>query len=64
LIVCYIKLRTHLSSGGFCGTEEINELCLSPGLDALGWTAQTALRDGIQQTYDWYREQEALNVQR
>jgi len=33
-------------------------------LDALGWTAQTALRDGIQQTYDWYREQEALGVQR
>jgi GDP-L-fucose synthase len=33
-------------------------------LDALGWTAHTSLRDGIQQTYDWYREQEALNVQR
>jgi GDP-L-fucose synthase len=33
-------------------------------LDALGWTAQTSLRDGIQQTYDWYREKEALNVQR
>jgi GDP-L-fucose synthase len=31
-------------------------------LDALGWTAQTSLRDGIQKTYDWYREQEALNV--
>ena len=27
-------------------------------LDALGWTAQTSLRDGIQQTYDWYRERE------
>lgn len=24
-------------------------------LDTLGWTAQTSLRDGIQQTYDWYR---------
>jgi len=33
-------------------------------LDALGWTAQTSLRDGIQNTYDWYREQEALNVRR
>jgi GDP-L-fucose synthase len=33
-------------------------------LDALGWTAQTSLRDGIQYTYDWYREKEALNVQR
>ena len=33
-------------------------------LDALGWTAQTSLRDGIQMTYDWYREQEAANVAR
>ena len=33
-------------------------------LDALGWTAQTSLRDGIQKTYDWYRERDALNVQR
>jgi GDP-L-fucose synthase len=33
-------------------------------LDALGWTAQTSLRDGIQQTYDWYRERDSLNVQR
>jgi len=27
-------------------------------LDALGWTAQTSLRDGIQKTYDWYWEHE------
>jgi GDP-L-fucose synthase len=33
-------------------------------LDALGWTAQTSLREGIQKTYDWYREQKALNVKR
>ncbi len=33
-------------------------------LDALGWQAQTSLRDGIQNTYDWYREHEALSVQR
>ncbi|WP_263821286.1 GDP-L-fucose synthase family protein [Salinibacter sp.] len=33
-------------------------------MDALGWTAQTALRNGIEKTYDWYREQEALNVAR
>jgi GDP-L-fucose synthase len=33
-------------------------------LDALGWQAQTSLRDGIQKTYDWYREQKAVNVQR
>lgn len=28
-------------------------------MDALGWTAQTALRDGIEQTYDWYCKQQA-----
>jgi GDP-L-fucose synthase len=28
-------------------------------LDVLGWTAQTSLRDGIQNTYDWYRERVA-----
>ena len=33
-------------------------------LDALGWTAQTALREGLERTYEWYREQSALNVQR
>jgi GDP-L-fucose synthase len=33
-------------------------------LDALGWQAQTSLRDGIEKTYDWYREQEALDVAR
>lgn len=27
-------------------------------MDALGWTAETSLRDGIQKTYDWYREHE------
>ena len=27
-------------------------------LDALGWTAQTGLREGIQRTYTWYRENE------
>jgi GDP-L-fucose synthase len=31
-------------------------------LDALGWQAQTSLRDGIQKTYDWYREQQAVNA--
>jgi GDP-L-fucose synthase len=25
-------------------------------LDALGWQAQTSLREGIQKTYNWYRE--------
>jgi GDP-L-fucose synthase len=25
-------------------------------LERLGWTAQTSLREGIQHTYDWYRE--------
>ncbi len=25
-------------------------------LDALGWTAATSLREGIQKTYDWYRD--------
>ncbi|PQJ35049.1 GDP-fucose synthetase [Salinibacter sp. 10B] len=33
-------------------------------LDALGWEAETSLREGLQNTYDWYREQEALSVQR
>jgi GDP-L-fucose synthase len=27
-------------------------------MDALGWQAQTPLRDGIQQTYDWYLDHE------
>ena len=27
-------------------------------LERLGWTAKTSLREGIQQTYDWYREHE------
>jgi Nucleoside-diphosphate-sugar epimerases len=31
-------------------------------MDALGWTADTALQEGIQKTYDWYREHETLNV--
>jgi GDP-L-fucose synthase len=31
-------------------------------LDALGWTAQTSLREGLRTTYDWYREHEALDV--
>ena len=26
--------------------------------EALGWQAQTPLREGIQQTYDWYRKHE------
>jgi Nucleoside-diphosphate-sugar epimerases len=26
-------------------------------MDALGWSAQTSLRKGLQQTYDWYRAQ-------
>jgi GDP-L-fucose synthase len=25
-------------------------------LDALGWTAQTSLREGIRKTYDWFRD--------
>jgi GDP-L-fucose synthase len=29
-------------------------------LDALGWTAQTSLREGIRKTYDWYREREDM----
>lgn len=33
-------------------------------LDALGWAAETTLREGIEKTYDWYREQEALSVER
>ncbi len=27
-------------------------------MDALGWTALTSLREGIEKTYDWYREHE------
>lgn len=27
-------------------------------MDDLGWSAKTSLRDGIQKTYDWYREHE------
>ena len=33
-------------------------------MEALGWTATTSLRKGIEKTYDWYREQEALKVER
>jgi len=33
-------------------------------MDALGWTAETSLREGIEQTYEWYKEQEALNIAR
>jgi GDP-L-fucose synthase len=33
-------------------------------MDALGWQAGTSLREGIERTYEWYREKEALNVQR
>lgn len=33
-------------------------------LDALGWTAQTPLREGLQKTYDWYRGEEAVSVAR
>lgn len=28
-------------------------------MEALGWTAQTPLREGIEKTYAWFREQEA-----
>jgi GDP-L-fucose synthase len=31
-------------------------------MDALGWTAETSLREGIEQTYEWYKEQKALNI--
>jgi GDP-L-fucose synthase len=27
-------------------------------MEALGWQAQTPLREGIQRTYDWYRAHE------
>jgi GDP-L-fucose synthase len=33
-------------------------------MDKLGWSAQTSLRQGIETTYDWYREQIASNVAR
>jgi len=26
--------------------------------DALGWTAQTSLREGLEKVYDWYRAHE------
>ena len=32
-------------------------------MDTLGWSAQTSLRDGIQETYDWYRKHEEELVQ-
>ncbi|MFB6225658.1 MAG: GDP-L-fucose synthase, partial [Candidatus Paceibacteria bacterium] len=31
-------------------------------MDALGWQAQTGLREGIQKTYEWYHENLATNV--
>jgi GDP-L-fucose synthase len=27
-------------------------------MDALGWTAQTSLREGVEETYDWYKAHE------
>lgn len=33
-------------------------------MDDLGWTADTSLREGIQKTYDWFRERATLNVER
>ena len=33
-------------------------------LDSLGWTAGTTLREGIRATYEWFREQHAVNVER
>jgi len=33
-------------------------------MEALGWTAETSLRDGIQKTYDWYRRQDAVPADR
>lgn len=33
-------------------------------LDALGWSADTSLREGIRKTYDWYRERRASQVAR
>ena len=28
-------------------------------MEALGWSAETSLRDGLQKTYDWYRNRES-----
>lgn len=33
-------------------------------MNALGWRAQTSLHDGLQRTYNWYRENMALDVTR
>ncbi len=33
-------------------------------MDALGWTAETSLRDGIEKTYDWFKQRVASNVER
>jgi len=33
-------------------------------LDALGWTADTSLRDGIETTYDWFKQRVTSNVDR
>jgi GDP-L-fucose synthase len=33
-------------------------------MDALGWTVQTSLRDGIVQTYEWFREHATSNLER
>jgi GDP-L-fucose synthase len=31
-------------------------------MDALGWRVETGLREGIQRTYDWYRDRQAQEV--
>jgi GDP-L-fucose synthase len=31
-------------------------------LSALGWAAKTSLRDGLEMTYQWYRQTGAENV--
>ena len=33
-------------------------------MDTLGWTADTSLREGIQKTYDWFKERVTSNVER
>ncbi|WP_272509530.1 GDP-L-fucose synthase family protein [Salinibacter ruber] len=33
-------------------------------LDTLGWQADTALRDGIETTYDWFKQRVTSNVER
>jgi GDP-L-fucose synthase len=33
-------------------------------MDELGWTADTSLREGIQKTYDWFKERVTSNVER